>query len=297
MTTVQTRYVTWISRGRRHHGSSSLDLVPPLSSTAADPGVYQALASPQYPYTDAQGKPQTAWFAFWSVTGGANGPFVTPQNSVNVPVGDDPVNAIAWYVPLGDGNGQPGTLIDAFDVNLGNFVDDDFVSVAPDAGLGAAANEDGWVPSAALEHIQAFASIHATPLLNWQVVLQSPPGADTVVAADLQAAAQSQGVAFAFYQRPSGPSRWVDPHRYEIGTWVSWGVMVDGGGPTGHGPVDPWGPLVREFAGAMALAEAARKGGVETRAASLDIAAKQLEITAAKLGEAMRKDAKPRVKR
>jgi hypothetical protein len=42
---------------------------------------------------------------------------------------------MAVYLEDGDGTGNgPGFIIDAFDVDLGTFVDDDFVTVTPDPG-------------------------------------------------------------------------------------------------------------------------------------------------------------------
>src|SRR5690348_836037 len=125
MPTVHTRYVTWLSRGRRGHGTAAADIVPPLATAAANGGTYQAWASPSIAWDGGQ---HTASFAFWSVTGGADGAFVTTDPSLSVPVANGDVAATAWYLPGGGGggNGGPGVFVDAFDVNLGTFVDDDF---------------------------------------------------------------------------------------------------------------------------------------------------------------------------
>ena len=73
---------------------------------------------------------------------------------------------------------------------------------------------------------------------------------------DLDAPRRTTALAFAFYQTPA---RIVvrRPPREDVGTWVSWGVMADGGGLTGAGRCLPWNPYVRELAG-LALADAAR---------------------------------------
>ena len=68
MPNVHTRYVTWISRGRQHHGSAAADIAPPLNSAVLSGGVYQAWASPSISLNNGNGV-QTANFAFWSVTG------------------------------------------------------------------------------------------------------------------------------------------------------------------------------------------------------------------------------------
>lgn len=288
MSTVHTRYVTWISRGRRHHGSAMQDLTNPLSTAVIPPGPYQAWASPSISWNDAQGQPQSAQFAFWSVTGAADGAQVSFDPSLSVQVGASDVQATAWYLPGGDGRGEPGLLIDAFDVQIGNFVDDDFVTVSPDSDLSPAANEEGFVPNKATEHVQAFTSIHGVPLDQWKVLAEHPAGTHPIAGADLQADAASTGVAFAFYKTPGRPVI-GRPDVPALGTWVSWGVMVDGGGPTGNGPVDPWGPLVRQLAVALAMADAAQLAGPEMRKAGLDLAARQMEHAAKDVAQAMRK--------
>jgi hypothetical protein len=57
--------------------------------------------------------------------------------------------------------------------------------------------------------------------------------------ATLNVAAQSSAVAFAFYKTPVGGGLPRIDRQFELSTWVSYGVMVDGDGPTGDGPVDP----------------------------------------------------------
>ena len=195
------------------------------------------------------------------------------------------MNATAWYIPAGGGGpggpGVPGVLIDAFDVNLGMFVDDDFVAVTPDAGLTAAANNDGFVPTASAENIDAFASIHAVPFENWTVVV----GTEVVNNLTLQGAVGSIAVAFAFYQTPKripGLGR-----QYETGTWVSYGVTVDAGGPTGHGPVPPWTPFVMEIAAGLALGQAATLLRKDLRGSALEVAAKQITAAAKNISEKM----------
>lgn len=281
MTTVHTRYVTWISRGRRHHGSAAMDIVSPLNTVAASPGVYQAWASPQISWNDGDGE-HTASFAFWSVTGAQDGAFIGSNPSLAVSVGATDIAATAWYLPTGGGGGgEPGIFIDAFDVNAGMFVDDDFVSVTPDAGLTAAANNDGFVPTTALEHIIAYNSIHAVPFDKWMVVA----GTETVANTDLTAGAESSAVAFAFYFSPTITIK--PPTVYQAGTWVSFGVTVDGGGPTGAGPVPPWNPLLRQIAAGFAFAEAGGLLHPELQRAALEIAAKQITMTADEIARRM----------
>ena len=73
-----------------------------------------------------------------------------------------------------------------------------------------------------------------------------------------------------------------------INNWVSWGVKVDGGGPTGHGPVPPWTPHLRALAAGLALADAAHFVNADLRAGVLATAAKQVDEAAAAISKAMR---------
>ena len=108
------------------------------------------------------------------------------------------MSAIAWYIPTG-GDGPPGVMIDAFDVNQGNFVDDDFVDFVSDPSMTFVANDEGWVPTASPADIRAFTSIHAVPFADWTVVL----GSEAINDVDLDAAQNTFAVAFAFYKTPS----------------------------------------------------------------------------------------------
>jgi hypothetical protein len=64
-------------------------------------------------------------------------------------------------------------------------------------------------------------------------------------------------------------------------------VMVDGGGPTGDGPVDPWGPYVRELAAGLMLADAAKKVNSDLKSSVMAIAAKQVSIAASAIQKNM----------
>jgi hypothetical protein len=288
MPTAHTRYVTWISRGKRHHGSSAADITMPLTS---DPQtMYSEFAPPSMMWSDGTGA-HNAKFAFWSVTGAADGPHVTTNNQVHAPVGSTEIHATAWYIPEGGGipGGGPGVLIDAFDVGLGNFVDDDFVDVLPDAGLTASANNDGFVSTAKAEDIRAFTGIHGVPFSDWTVIPE--PDNEVVNNRDLQAAIKTTSIAFAFYQQPAGvqPPQFTSPSIPADATWVSFGVMVDGGGPTGHGPVDPWNPFLTQMAAGFALGNAVSKFDKELQGAVSEIASRQITLAAAGLSQQVQK--------
>jgi hypothetical protein len=285
MPTVNTRYVTWTSRRRRHGGAAAADIVMPLSTAASSGGTYQAWAAPSASWTDGSGQ-HTAAFAFWSVTGAADGASYSTNPSLSVDVGATNVGATAWYLPGGgggDGEGVPGATIDAFEVDQGTFVDDDFVDVVSDASLTAGANNDGFVPTGAAQDIRAYASIHAVPFREWVVAL----GAPTVANMNLHADAGTISIAFAFYMTSR---RVINVPHEETWTWVSWGVKVDGGGLSGTGPVPPWNPLVRELAAGLALAETGRLLDRELQSTVFDAAAKQVTGSANAIARLMKRE-------
>jgi hypothetical protein len=232
----------------------------------------------------------SANFAFWSVTGGANGPYFSTANTAPSAIaGSTDITATAWYIDGGSGPpGPPGVWIDAFDVSIGDFVDDDFVAVQPDdAGhtLTAQANNDGFVPTASTEDIQAYNSlpIEGVPFSAWNVFV----GTESVTNRDLNTTVNSNAIAFAFYQATSSPGPVKPPQVAAEWTWVSYGVMVDGGGPTGRGPVDPWNPFLRQLAAGLAMADVASKVDAKLRSDVLGLAAKQVTLAAANIAKQM----------
>ena len=68
--------------------------------------------------------------------------------------------------------------------------------------------------------------------------------------------------------------------------------MVDGGGPTGGGPVDPWGPYVMELAAGLMLAEAAKKVSPDLKSGVMAIAAKQVSLAASAIQKSIAAGAK-----
>ena len=294
MPNASSHFVTWISRGKRHHGSAYQDIGPQSNSNLATGDTYQPQwAPPSLDWTETVNGREvthTGVFAFWSIAGGANGGVVDfNQLAQGVLVGSNDIVASAIYIETNGGpNGGPGVSIDAFDVNLGIFVDDDFVNVSPDSNLTAAANNDGWVPSTSAESVIAFGSIHTVPFSEWHVFL----GTEMVNNTTLNVAAESSAVAFAFYKTPVAPKPPRIDREFALSTWVSYGVMVDGGGPTGGGPVDPWGPYVMELAAGLMLAEAAKKVNPDLKSGVMAIAAKQVSLAAAAIQKSMAAGAK-----
>lgn len=287
MPNTTTRYVTWVSRGRRHHGSALLDIGNPTHSQLTTGDTYQpSWAPPALNWTDNTQHQHTGTFAFMSITGGVQGGQVVFDSNTppTITVGTTDINVLVVYIEGGSGGGTPGAYIDAFDVNIGNFVDDDFVEIVNNSALNATANNDGFLPSTRAYDIKCFSAIHTVPFSEWRVIT----GVETINGRDLMIAGDRKtSVSFAFYQTPVGTTSVPKPGRLNPveseSTWVSWGVKVDGGGPTGDGPVDPWNPLLRELAAGFALVDAAKKVNLKLRGELLDLASKQIAMSAESL--------------
>jgi hypothetical protein len=286
MPIVHTRYVTWISRGVRGHGSAALDITTPLSTDTAPGGMYQAFAPPSMTWSDGSGS-HSGTFAFWSITGAASGSSISTDASPPVTVGGSDVRVTAWYLPQGAGSGGPGLFIDAFDVGLGTFVDDNFVDVVTDPSLTYDANQTGFVPTAKPEDIRAFNMIHEVPFGMWTDVV----GAETISGRDIDAEPASSAIIFAFYQSPVASNMPRNIGKYEIYNWVSYGVTVDGGGASGRGPVPPWNPDILELLAGFTLAETANLVDAKFRTNVLRIAAAQVATAASSITRLMEESA------
>ena len=143
-------------------------------------------------------------FAFVNVSGGNGGgqtsfDYTTPPAQVTV--GAAPIVVLVVYLFHGSGNGGVhGASIDAFDETTGSLVDDDFVTVSPDAALTSSGNKEGWVPTAGnTEKISAYP--HITPSdvyfdkwVNLDILPKFPPAG-----ADFTAAKNGDFNALAFY--------------------------------------------------------------------------------------------------
>lgn len=274
MPTVHTRYVVWESRGFRHKsGSGAVDITTPSTTTVTDGGTYSAYGFPDGSWTDSKGK-HTGHFAFWSVVGAANGSSFTTNPNLHVKVDSHDVQVVAWYIEHGGGGG-PELLIDAFDVDIGDFVLDDFVNGVTDPSLTTEANANGIVPTpGGSEDVRAYTSIRSVPFDKWIVV----QGTEQVSKLDLTGTQGTTAIAFAMYQSPTSLPR--PKPNFSQETWVSWSVTVDGGGPTGRGPQPPWGPYVRELAAGLALADTAGMVDKGLRISALQLAADQVKVAA-----------------
>jgi hypothetical protein len=233
-------------------------------------------------------------FAFWWVGGAAGGNFVTLANPVSVSPGSTDMVAKAWFTRT---NVAPKTgtalFVDAFDIDKGSFLDDDFV-VVKDANeqintqLSQDANTNGMLSTLATELVDATATVGFKQFNRWECVR----GQEAIMGGRVTALQGSNAEAIAFYKGGAGPSLTDYGKIFAAQTWVSWGVTVDGGGPTGKGPVPPWEPLTLDFAAGLAMAEAAQKLHPRLRSEALGIAAKQVSMAAEQISKAIEAAAK-----
>lgn len=286
MPTVNTSYVAYQSRGGRrgHHTVGSPVSFHDAPPTSASPGDTVGItAAPSWPVNGA-----SYTFGFWSVTGAAGGAAFQTSPDLTVQVGNGNVTVRAWYLPAGTVGtpGHPGFFVDAFDASVGDFSDDDFVTVIGDAAMTTIANDTGTVTTDAAEELEAFAALmDGVPYASWQIFGPT----ETTSGRDLDLAKQTSGFAFAFYKpltSPPPPSFKVPPGD-AIWTWVSNGVKVDGGGLTGNGPVPPWNPEMLQLALGIVMASTANAVGGDLRAPAMELAARQIETSAKALSTAI----------
>jgi hypothetical protein len=243
-------------------------------------------------------------FAFWSILGSAGGNVATLANPAPYSVGTTDILARAWYVRAGM-KPQPGlasgVYVDAFDIDTGLFFDDPFVGVInPDFNVNLAlwpeANITGFVPTVGLDYAEALTPVGSHGFERWECVdgAKEPSNGALLTAAqgsNAQAVA-FYGRVFELHPRPDPRARIGHERTPLAGTWVSWGVKVDGGGPTGGGPIGPWGGLVMEMAAGVAVAEAAEALDQSLRRDTLKLAARQVSLAAERLQQALEAAAK-----
>jgi len=237
-------------------------------------------------------------FAFWSLTASD---MVTGQSEAQIQLGNVAndshsggmwtVSAKAYYVwDFGHGPGDNAILIDAFDIQLGDFIPDDFVDVAPDQGgaLSADAN-NGYIdtttqiPEGAKITITARNALPAKRFGYWLSITSllysndptEPATVGTTDPHDIVAHHHDVVIAYAFYSEVKEVFRVPQIPWYYNPFWgpeTHWGLT-----PGPPPPPPPWWP---QFAAALVLADTANKVFPQLRADVLELALRQLTITA-----------------
>lgn len=243
-------YIVYTQGHRRHHAGTQTQLFPPrgdpptLPGGQSSPGEHFSVFAPaEWVYMG-----QNLSFAFMSVAGNIdhNHLYTTPGiKNVNTGTGDITITIV--YAPPGGGNGHggPGIWVDAFNVDRGDFSDNDFMQVFTDGSLDNAktltANNDGVVSSATAEDMRANSTVEGVPFLQWEK-LGNPNM--PVRNSDYMLAQNEGGIAFAFYQSPEIQIPDV-PQTTTEGGWinVSKGVALGIGGfgvRAGSGVIEPF---------------------------------------------------------
>ncbi|HEY6327017.1 MAG TPA: hypothetical protein VIW73_10960 [Candidatus Cybelea sp.] len=145
---------------------------------------------------------------------GARTSFVASMPPPMGTVGGDPVTVLYVYVPVGgNGHGDSGAVIDAFDATVNSLVNNDFVTVSPDPGgtLTTEANVDGWVDTqtsgytitADHPNIGPYLALPTIAFFDQWVDLTDPMPASSLISGANLTPAQGQTVyALAFYHDP-----------------------------------------------------------------------------------------------
>lgn len=275
MVTITTNYIVYTPGHRRHHAGSQTQLVPTVSGTATAGDSYPVTAFASLPYMGAN-----LPFAFMAVSGAANGSqLYTNPGTRNIAVGSTNIKVLVVYAPAGGigGNGV-GVFVDAFNVDICDFSDSDFMSVyngtTLNGALTAAANNDGVVPSDEAQDLRSYNAVDSVPFLQWQKL-----GGATVNVVDYNLARLETGFVLAFYQTPAPINIPRPDDTAKAGyIYVSPGVLVDAGGvvigPDGKPhPVGPWGPLVAKLLSTVTILSAATNmtKAVQVKATSLAV--------------------------
>lgn len=295
MSTGTTNYVMYLSRGarRRNPTVQSIALLEPTSSDIVSPGG-SFRAGNASDILSIPGSENTARFAFWSVTGGGEGPQLRTRNQPNghtaptVTAGRPNMIATAWYIPVGGGTGSgegvAGEWIDAFNVNTGSFIlEGDFVTMAPDARINEYVNEEGFVPVSRgyIQLVQAFPFQQGIyPFLNWEVI----SGGATVSDSVLTLPPDTAGAAFAFYKL-SGEIGGVTPPREPFPVMIATllmqalGFIYDQSGRP-HVPISPDDYLIAQLLIAPALLGLSKNMNEQLKSTVTELAAAHLESIA-----------------
>ena len=250
MSQITVRYIVYNRSGggvRHHHFTSQNNIIDEANGQAASGDIISAIAFQTQFY---QG--QTVSFAFMSVHGAADGNHLyTSPGIQQVKVGSSDVAILAVYAPpgggIGDGTGGPGVWVDAFNVDVGDFSDSDFIQVLSpptppdsiDIGKSQYANAEGVVSTLNDEILRAFSMVDGAPFLEWKKIV---PSELIINARDvpLSAVVETGEIWLAFYQTVSTRQGIVNVNatlKQTLGRWVDDDTC--GSFPHHIGPIGP----------------------------------------------------------
>jgi hypothetical protein len=184
---------------------------------------------------------------------------------------DCEVSAIAYFVALRSGDGGSVADVDAYDGTSQTWLPDDFLSVSPDSGLTAAAN-NGEIDTSTLNGTETLTA--SDPLesgfLAFQAWVVSPPpvtspalgtsGGPSVLENELSLHRDNQLYAFAVYQESDSGAGSPTSRRLPFNQPQFVFIPEDVGlarVPRGSGGGGPIGPIAERLASVAKLLEAA----------------------------------------
>lgn len=218
---VRVLYKMFLASGyrRRPRNRSFLIYLRPTSeSCSVENSTYTPSGNRLEPYNlNGEGNAQ---ILFWSVTENVPGyrpppaprgyilrPEFSSQGALEPPtiqVNDLSLDITAWYFPI-SGPAVPGDgsaiIVDAFSMNLGLPIDDEFVDVTSDPTLTNDANVNGIVPTNVAEILRARNSVTDStdePFTYWLLNYDFMPIGNATLNIDKG----KTGIAIAFYQQP-----------------------------------------------------------------------------------------------
>ena len=242
MANITVKYIVYNRAGRRRQANAQELLIPVVNSTVSSGNSYAVPIFPTLEHNE-----QELPFAFLAASGTANGTILSSDPTTqNIDIGDNPVTVLVVYLPQGGGDGGPNVFVDAFNLDISDFTDSDFIEVftgtAVDPAKTFEANEFGVVSSATAEKVRAMTPVDGLPFLEWKELPGSVSSSDRNYTITLN----QGGFLFAFYQSQTTPPITIPDLDLKFGwIYVSPGVKVDGGGfvigPRGPIPVGPLG--------------------------------------------------------
>ena len=220
MVNITTKYIVYSHDGagrRHHHFTNQNNIIDQINEKGSPTDIKQAVGFDKQSYNNV-----IVPFAFMSVRGAVDGnKLYTTSGIYPVNVGNTDIDILVVYGPTGGGgfgpDGGPGILVDAFNVDTGDFSDSDFIKVLTpptppdvlDAAKTDTANNDGDVSTALAENIRAFKEIEyvlpnkmikKVPFLEWKKIVPT----ETILVKgkkDITIAQNESGeIWFAFYQ-------------------------------------------------------------------------------------------------
>lgn len=275
---------------------------PPLVGSGTDtPMLDNWVSTPAPPQIHYVPDNKDYIFAFWSLTAYDS---QSMQRAAQIQTGTTAndshtggvwtVSAKAYYVwNFGQGAGDNAILIDAFDIQAGDFIPDDFVDVTPDQNgkLTGEANNGYIDTSTDIAQgtsiiVAARDTIHAKTFGYWlnisSLLYSADPKAPATVGSpnprDIVAHYNDIVVAFAFYNEVKQPP-FIPPREYLYNPW--WWIETLGG-LVPPPPRDPW---LQQILATIGLANAAQKVSPQLRARVLEIALEQIVAASATLKE------------